>query len=128
MISGTFMAPFKVWKALEGGLIGAFGDDARSAIMIKEEVNLDEGIVLEAVVEKYVKYFKSILHHNSWYFYKFICCEMANAVVLFLNFWAIDKFLQGKFRYYGWNVLAYSQMSRAEQRSTINPFCLVIWT
>ena len=119
------MLPFKIWKAIEGGLIGAFGDDARSAIMIKEEVSLDDCVVLEAVVEKYVKYFKSILHHNSWYFYKFICCEMANVLVLFLNFWAIDKFLQGKFRYYGLNVFAYSQMSKIEQRTNINPFCQV---
>ena len=27
--AGTFLFPFKIWKALEGGLIGAFGDDAR---------------------------------------------------------------------------------------------------
>jgi hypothetical protein len=36
----------------------------RSAILLKEESNYDDGVVLEAVVEKYVKYFKSILHHN----------------------------------------------------------------
>ena len=71
----------------------------RSAILLKEESHYDEGIVLEAVVEKYVKYFKSILHHNSWYFFKFVCCEMANIVVLFANFWAIDKFLKGRFRF-----------------------------
>ena len=31
--------------------------------------------LMEAVVEKFVKYFKSILHHNSWYFGYFILCE-----------------------------------------------------
>jgi hypothetical protein len=80
--------------------------------MLKEENEYDDGVVLEAVVEKYVKYFKSILHHNNWYFLKFICCEMANVLMLFLNFWAIDKFLHGKFRYYGWEVFMYNQMSR----------------
>jgi hypothetical protein len=96
--AGTFLFPYKVWKAIEGGLIAAFGDDARSAIMLKEDNQYDDGIVLEAVVEKYVKYFKSILHHNSWYFFKFVCCEMGNIVMLFSNFWAIDRFLKGRFR------------------------------
>jgi hypothetical protein len=27
--AGTFLFPYKVWKAMEGGLIAAFGDDAR---------------------------------------------------------------------------------------------------
>jgi len=27
--AGTFLIPYKVWKAIEGGLIDAFGDDAR---------------------------------------------------------------------------------------------------
>ena len=96
--AGTFLFPYKIWKAIEGGLIAAFGDDARSAIMLKEDNQYDDGIVLEAVVEKYVKYFKSILHHNSMYFFKFVCCEMGNIVMLFANFWAIDKFLKGRFR------------------------------
>jgi len=30
---------------------------------------------MEAVVEKFVKYFKSIYHHNSWYFAYFILCK-----------------------------------------------------
>jgi len=68
----------------------------RSAILLRDEHHCEEGIVMEAVVEKYVKYFKSIFHHNNWYFTKFVCCEMLNIVVLFSNFWAIDKFLQGE--------------------------------
>jgi hypothetical protein len=27
--AGTFLFPYKVWKAIEGGLIASFGDDAR---------------------------------------------------------------------------------------------------
>lgn len=121
--AGTFLLPYKVWKAIEGGLIGSFGDDARSAIMLKDDTNYDDGVVLEAVVEKYVKYFKSIFHHNNWYFAKFVCCEMSNIIMLFANFWAIDKFLGGKFRYYGWDIYVYSQMGKDEQSRAINPFC-----
>jgi hypothetical protein len=45
------------------------------------------------VVEKYVMYFKSILHHNNRYFVTFFFCEMANVGILFLNFYATDIFL-----------------------------------
>ncbi len=31
-------------------------------------------------------------------------CEMLNMVLLFFNFWAVDQFLQGRFRYYGYQV------------------------
>ena len=31
---------------------------------------------MEEVVEKFVKYFKSILHHNSWYFGYFVACKL----------------------------------------------------
>jgi predicted ATPase len=27
--AGTFLFPYKIWKVMEGGLIAAFGDDAR---------------------------------------------------------------------------------------------------
>jgi hypothetical protein len=84
----------------------------RSAILLKEESNYDDGVVLEAVVEKYVKYFKSILHHNNWYFAKFVCCEISNVAILFLNFWATDKFLRGKFKYYGWQVVEFLQKTK----------------
>jgi hypothetical protein len=38
----------------------AFGTDGRAAIMLKEDMKYDDGIVMEAVVEKFVKYFKSV--------------------------------------------------------------------
>ena len=31
--------------------------------------------MMEDVVEKFVKYFKSILHHNNWYFAYFVGCK-----------------------------------------------------
>jgi hypothetical protein len=110
--AGTFILPFKAWKFMEGGLIKAFGADGRAAILLREDLKYNDGIVMEAVVEKFVKFFKSILHHNTWYFAKFVACEISNVAILFLNFWATDKFLKGKFRYYGWNVYNYLQLSK----------------
>jgi hypothetical protein len=71
----VFYLPYKIWHSLEGGLIASFGTDAKTPVMIAAEAKYDDGVVMEAVVEKFVKYFKSILHHNSWYFLYFVCCK-----------------------------------------------------
>ena len=55
--------------------MASFGTDGKSPVMIAEDMKYDDGVVMEAVVEKFVKYFKSILHHNSWYFGYFILCR-----------------------------------------------------
>ena len=55
--------------------MASFGTDGKSPVMIAEDMKYDDGVVMEAVVEKFVKYFKSILHHNSWYFGYFILCK-----------------------------------------------------
>ena len=34
-------------------------------VMITEDAKYDDGVVQEAVVEKFVKYFKAIFHHSS---------------------------------------------------------------
>ena len=44
-------------------------------VMISVESRYDDGVVMEAVVEKFVKYFKSIFHHNTWYFVYFVTCR-----------------------------------------------------
>ena len=67
--------PFKIWSALEGGLLQQFGSDGRSKVLLDSEAKYEDGVVIEAVVEKFVKYFKSILHHNSWYFGYFTMCK-----------------------------------------------------
>jgi hypothetical protein len=58
-----------------------FGTDGKTPIMIAEEQKYDDGIVLEAVVEKFVKYFKSIIHHNSWYFASFVFCKYISLII-----------------------------------------------
>ena len=60
---------------MEGGLIESFGTEGKTPIMISEDAEYDDGVVQEAVVEKYVKYFKAIFHHNSWYFASFVVCK-----------------------------------------------------
>ena len=38
--------------------------------------------MMEDVVEKFVKYFKSILHHNNWYFAYFVGCKYCRTIVI----------------------------------------------
>ena len=46
--------------------------------MISEDAKYDDGVVQEAVVEKFVKYFKAIFHHNQWYFGYFGACKLSS--------------------------------------------------
>ena len=130
--AAIFYFPFKLWKNFEGGLMASFGTDGKSPVMITEDAMYDDGIVMEAVIEKFVKYFKSIFHHNSWYLASFIFCklwttpiltlfqtlligECLNFGLLFLQFFATDLFLNRKFWTYGLDVVHYYSYSKAQR-------------
>ena len=55
--AGTFMLPYRIWRAMEGGLIEEFGGEAKTAIILDEEYG-EEAVVMEPAVDKYVKYFR----------------------------------------------------------------------
>ena len=40
--AGTFILPYYIWRALEGGLIEEFGLEAKSGILLRE--NYNEGL------------------------------------------------------------------------------------
>jgi len=130
--AGAFYAPYYIWSILEGGLMQSFGTDGKSPVLIAEDMKYDDGVVMEAVVEKFVKYFKSILHHNSWYFGYFILCEGLNFSSLIFQFYLVDIFLNNKFRWFGWEVLEYYSWSfRDRQNRDLmlrNPLCAVFPT
>jgi len=126
--AAMFYLPYYLWSHLEDGLLESFGKDAKSAVLLKDEDKYSEGVVMGAVVEKYVRYFRSIQHHCQWYFAKFLVCETLNFLLLFLNFWATDQFLNGKFKWYGLDVMQYYQMSVPERKHQINPMCAVFPT
>ncbi len=89
--AGMFLLPYKIWSWSEGGLMSSFGKDAKSAVILREDDKYDDGVIMEAVVEKYVRYFRALYHHNQWYFGRFVACEFLNFFLLFFNFWATDK-------------------------------------
>ena len=96
--------------------MASFGTDGKSPVMLSEDAKYDDGVVQvfhlhywmenhfqylqEAVIEKFVKYYKAIFHHNSWYFANFVMCEILNFVLLFAQFQMTDNFLSKKFRWY----------------------------
>jgi len=130
--AAIFFFPYKIWKNLEGGLLASFGTDGKTPVMISEDAKYDDGVVMEAVVEKFVKYFKSVFHHNSWYFASFIMCELLNFGLLFVQFQLTDNFLNNKFRWYGWEVITYYSMDRRTRmdpdKNIRNPTCAVFPT
>lgn len=121
--AGFFIFPYKLWKILEGGMMEQFGTDGKSAILLSEESKYEDGTIMEHVVEKFVKYYRSTFHHNNMYFAYFVGCEFMNIIMLFLNFWGTDKFLNGNFKYYGWNVIKYYALTKEEQKIAVNPLC-----
>ena len=115
--AGIFYAPYYIWSILENGLIASFGTDGKTTVMIAEEQKYDDGVVIEAVVERYTKYFKSIFHHNNWYFGYFIFCEFLNFFLMIIQFWLIDAFLNNKFRWFGLEVVEYYSWSFRDRQN-----------
>lgn len=115
--AGVFYAPYYIWSILENGLIGSFGTDGKTTVMISEEQKYDDGVVIEAVVERYTKYFKSIFHHNNWYFGYFVFCEFLNFLLMIVQFWLIDSFLNNKFRWFGLEVVEYYSWSFRDRQN-----------
>jgi len=131
--AAIFYLPFKIWSTIEGGLVSSFGTDAKSPVMLSEDAKYDDGIVQEAVIEKFVKYFKSIFHHNSWYFAGYVFCELLNFFFLIIQFQITDNFLNRKFRWYGWEAFQYYYNYTEEERRSPelglkNPMCRVFPT
>lgn len=58
-------------------------------------------------------------------FWKFAFTEFLNFVILVGNFWFMDMFLQGKFWYFGIDVINFSRLHPDEQKFKPNPFCQV---
>merc|ERR1712088_1185082 len=69
--AGIFYAPYYIWSILENGLIASFGTDGKTTVMIAEEQKYDDGVVIEAVVERYNKYRwfgLEVVEYYSWSF------------------------------------------------------------
>ena len=84
-------------------------------ILLQNKNDNGDGYAMEPLVEKYVKFFRSILHRNNYYFSKFVFCEFLNVVILYANFYLTDVFINGNFWYYGYEAVKFSRLSYPEQ-------------
>jgi hypothetical protein len=116
----VFGIPHQIWKILEGGLIKNFYvKEAKSAIIAAQPEELGD------LVNRFTTYFRSLLGQNNKYFMWFCICEILNLVAVTINFILNDKFLDGKFKSYGPDVLNYHslELKSDDRNKTINPMC-----
>jgi len=109
-----------LWSTLEGGLMSIFYNEKfkgnRALRMSPEEIaNFvnEEGQIFKDKIEG------SKASKN--YIWKFLGCELLALTMMVANFVLTDSFLNYKFRYYGWNVMAF--YSEKDTSDTFNPMC-----
>ena len=47
--AALFYLPYRIWSALEGGVLASFGTDGKTPVMISEDAKYDDGVVQEQV-------------------------------------------------------------------------------
>jgi hypothetical protein len=109
-----FLISAKIWKVLENGLLEQFGTKKNISRLI-------EDTEISKVAKQNAKRFMSLSRNaNNRYFLYFILCEMGNIAAVIFNFYLIDMFLGGRFKYYGSDVLAFSNTN---DKDAENPIC-----
>ncbi len=111
-----FYLPRVLWLVMEGGLMKFFGKGTTTRIIEDPEEKRD----------KLVEFFRANIHNKyNIYYYGFIFCELMNILVLIGAFFATDRFLEYRWRDYGFRVWTYYHLPPEEQRmaSKTNPMC-----
>ena len=143
-----FMLPEWIWKFAEGGLIENF-------VPLKKEKDgkgnepgiyvtmADGGLIKEfspvkkgddgkgdELMKTAQKFNKLSETQNKLYFAGFVTCELMNIGVALVNFIVIDKFMNGKFLWYGYHVIQYLLNNEEDDygdyggsSATVNPMC-----
>ena len=109
-----FLISAKIWKVLENDLLEQFGTR-------KDISRLIEDTEISKRAQQNANKFISLSRHaNNRYFLYFVLCELGNIAALIFNFYLIDIFLGGRFKYYGSDVVAYSNTNNMYAE---NPIC-----
>ena len=77
---------------------------------------------------QYSKYFRSCMGQHKKYFSSFVIFEILNVVVICFNMYINNIFLNEKFITYGFDVIKYYSMPRAQRKNEIDPTCNVFPT
>ena len=77
--------------------------------------------------DKLVEFFSKNIHNKyNIYYYGFIFCEFLNMTIVLICFAITNKFLNGTYTFYGFDVLRFYNMPYEEQTmtNTKNPMCI----
>ena len=109
-----FLISANIWKVLENGLLEQFGTRKYLSRLI-------EDTEITKVANQNAKKFMSLSRHaNNRYFVYFVLCELGNIAAVIFNFYLIDIFLGGRFKYYGSDAVSYSNTN---DKNAENPIC-----
>merc|ERR1711860_459815 len=116
-----FRLPAWIWSMLEGGLMAGFYNSNKSLDALREGED-----TLRHLAKKEANVFKKF--QGKWttktYYLKFFVCQCLALLVLYLNFYGTDQFLDNKFELYGYNVVMKSySYSKEQKRQWIDPMC-----
>ena len=92
-----FYLPRFLWKIWEGGKMKSLVLDLNCPI-IAENTKTERKTLL-------IDYFTSNLHSHNAYAIRFFICELLNLINVIAQVYLIDRFLDGEFTTYGWDVL-----------------------
>ena len=116
-----FRLPAWIWSMLEGGLMAGFYNSNKSLDALREGED-----TLRHLAKKEANVFKKF--QGKWttktYYLKFFVCQCLALLVLYLNFYGTDQFLDNKFELYGYNVVMKSySYSKEQKKQWIDPMC-----
>jgi len=107
--AGLFYFPRLIWKAYEGGRLRMLVEGMFEPRMM---INKDER---SEKIGTIVKYFRENRGGHTFYFLRFLMCEVLNFVNVIGQMFLMDKFLGYEFSTYGLSVLGYSEMDARER-------------
>merc|ERR1712047_124681 len=111
-----FRLPAWIWSMLEGGVMASFYNSNKSLDVLREDED-----TLRHLAEKEAGVFRKL--QGKWttktYYLKFLVCQCLALLVLILNFYGTNQFLDKKFALYGYNVVEYHM----EPGQLVDPMC-----
>ncbi|XP_060858207.1 innexin inx2-like [Metopolophium dirhodum] len=95
-----FCIPRYIWKIWEGGRMRALVLDLNSPLSFESEHK-----------QILVNYFVEYLHKQNIYAIQYFFCEIFNLCNVFLQIYFMDRFLEGEFKTYGYDVLRMTELN-----------------
>lgn len=118
-----FKIPHLIWKYCEGGLMKEFfsGKGLKARFLSEDQMN--ENLVID------LGYYMKLKGQHNTYFFMFQACQLLNIVMLGLNWWTSNIFLNGNFTSYGSDIIKfYSELPEnsyveSERSGKFDPRC-----